>query len=333
MLTKIKNKIRNLRHRIKSSRPLWLRDTVKNKLVYKFDALYWGIKINKQEKVSLHNFRRNIHRIEKGLSYKKTKEAFAEDYIAETVNYLKNNDGSEYLDSETVSWGVAVLHKYFKVCTHTERIGQAYTIFNQLSLDNISPDSIPYTEMQRPKLSVDYDALYQLALRRRSVRYFTNQKVELSVVEKAMAVARMGPSSCNRQSFRFLFYNEPELVKKLSAIPGGVRGYELPNIIVMIGRYRGYFDERDINAPLIDASLAAMGFLFAAETLGLGTVCINWPNVPVREQKIREVIHLEKDEFVIMLIGLGYPDPEGKIPYSGKKCMTDLFSVNDRIKK
>jgi len=108
-------------------------------------------------------------------------------------------------------------------------------------------------------------------------------------------------------------------VQKIIQIPGGVRGYTVPSVVVITARYSGYFDERDLFVPFIDASHASMGFQLALETMGLSSVCINWPQIKKMDSRIRSLISLEEDECVVMLLGVGYPDPQGLIPYSGKK--------------
>ena len=75
-----------------------------------------------------------------------------------------------------------------------------------------------------------------------------------------------------------------------------------------------------------------MSFLFALESLNLSSVCINWANLIDKEQKIRKIIDLEKDEFIVMLVGIGYPDPKGKIPFSAKKDIEEMLFFNQRIK-
>ena len=249
----------------------------------------------------------------------------------ETIAFLQEDSKKAAFDQNTRKWGVAVLNLYFEACQHTEKISQAYQIFQKLDLDNKDNSWTPYTSKDRPALSVQPKELLQLALRRRSIRYYLDRPVESSSIQEAMKIAALSPSACNRQSFKFLFFNQRNLVHQISQIPGGVSGYEIPSVVVVIGRYRGYFDARDINVPIIDSSLASMAFVFALETLGLSSVCINWPNLPDREEKIRQLIHLEKDEFIVMLIGVGYPDPNGKIPYSAKKELNTILDVNQRI--
>ncbi|MFC7212459.1 hypothetical protein ACFQL3_18500, partial [Natronoarchaeum sp. GCM10025321] len=60
------------------------------------------------------------------------------------------------------------------------------------------------------------------------------------------------------------------------------------------------------------------GFQFALETQGLASRCINWPAIPNNERKLQSLLNLESDETVVMLMAIGYPDPDGMIPYSEK---------------
>ena len=288
-------------------------------------ALYSGVRMNRSGQGTLYNSRRNIHRIEKGLLYAPPKAVFAEDYILETVSDLAELKSSGDCDSSTLAWSEAVLDKYFKTCEHTKKVEEAHRLYQKLEPKNVQPAWCPYPAKDRPDLVVEYEALYQLALRRSNVRYYLDKTVEFGLVEKAMRVAALSPSACNRQSFKFLFYNDKDIVRRISQLPGGMTGYEVPSIVVVLGSYRGYFDERDALVPIIDASLAVMSFLFALETLGLSTVCINSPSLPDKEKRIRELIHLEQDDFIVMMIGVGYPDPEGKIPYSAKRDISELI--------
>lgn len=305
-------------------------------LRYKFLALKNGVTLNKLSKRNVFNLRRDIHRIEKGLSYPSYKKIFAADYILNTVNNFNICLEDGLLDESTKSWAYSVLKLYFEVISEFSdypNVESAKALFQKISNGIEILKETPYPSSSRPISNITYDELLNLSIRRRSVRYFTEKEVSIDVVRKAYDIAKYAPSACNRQAFQFLFYNDPEIVKKLSAVPGGVSGYELPSVVVVVGRYDGYFDIRDINAPIIDSSLAIMSFLYAAETLGLGTVCINWPNLLDREEKIRKIINIESSEVVVMLIGLGYPLDTGKVPFSGKRPSDYVVIENGRLKK
>jgi nitroreductase len=71
-----------------------------------------------------------------------------------------------------------------------------------------------------------------------------------------------------------------------------------------------------------------MSLMFALETLGLSSVPINWPDIEFIEQQMEKIIPLSEDERPMMLIGIGYADPDGGIPYSQKKTPDQLLIFN-----
>lgn len=334
MVQKIYRRIKNRISKILISNSGYFhRKHVSSSLAYKNDILFAGLLKNKKDKSNFFNLRRNIHRIEKGLSYNKIKPVFAEGYIYETVEIasdLKNNGG---IDLATYEWTYSVLNRYFELVDITNPIiSKSRNIFLTLPKEEHKTYSyFPYKFMERTTSNLEYEELLKFSLQRRSVRFFKPLKVKEEDLNRAFEIAKLAPSACNRQSFRFLYFDDHELVNKISKVPGGVSGYELHNIIVVVGDYSGYFNERDVNAPVIDASLATMAFMYGCESVGLSTVCINWPNVESKDKKIREYIKLEDYEFVVMMIGLGYGEEDGKIPYS-KKRDKDFLLINKRCR-
>jgi nitroreductase len=259
------------------------------------------------------------------------KDVFAENYVGQTVSYLAQLKPLEGPSDGTADWAEAVLDQYFKTCRHTERVSEAYASYKKLNPANRQPDWRPYPSKHRLEAGVGIQALHQLALRRRSVRRYLDKTVEFDTVRTAMNVAALSPSACNRQSFRFIFCSSPEKVRAISELPGGITGYAIPSVVVVVGSYKGYFDERDAKVPVIDASMAAMSFVLALETLGLSSVCVSWPCEPEPNAAVRELVHLDDDEFVVMLVGVGYPDPEGKIPYSAKRSVDQLVRPENPV--
>jgi nitroreductase len=140
----------------------------------------------------------------------------------------------------------------------------------------------------------------------------------------------MSPSACNRQPFEFRVFDDPELVEKVAKLPAGTKGFahNFPVIIVLVGELRNYYGERDRHLIYIDASLAAMSFVYAAETLGLSTCCINWPDIEEYEQEADEVLGLEPDQRPVMFIAVGYPDSDGMVAYSQKKPNRQICRFN-----
>jgi nitroreductase len=281
--------------------------------------------------------RRNAHRLEKGLIMRPRRGVFGLAYIEELVqcyeNALAESSPEARVSQDELKWVCDVLTTYFDVTTSDPVIDTMRERFNQLpAIEDSESSDEPYIPYHRDldEDPVSYEQLFRLARKRRSVRWFLDQPVPRVLIDQAITLAAQSPSACNRQPFRFLVFDQPELVREVSELPGGTAGYNhnFPSIIVVLGRLRNYFHERDRHLIYIDGSLAAMSFVYAAETLGLSTCCINWPDYPDREKKAREVLKLDPDERPVMFIAVGYPDPEGAVPYSSKKPLPELRRYN-----
>ncbi len=175
-----------------------------------------------------------------------------------------------------------------------------------------------------------YEELLQLALHRRSVRWFDGRPVPRDVIDRAVVVAGLSPSACNRQPFRFAIFDDPELCQKVGAIPKGTPGWvhNIPCFIVIVGTLSAFDREKDRHIPYIDGSLAAMSLCFALETQGVSSCCVNWPDLADTEARMAKTLGLRPYERPIMCLAIGYPDGAEKVPYSQKLPLDQLRSYN-----
>ena len=265
--------------------------------------------------------RRNTHRIEKGLVMQPRRSVFGEGFIAETVDAYKQACARPDYSREELKWAGDVLEEYFSVVSDTAIIAEARKAFRRDAGAEDTKSSKPYTRSDCPAAEIPFDDLHQLFKRRRSVRWYLQDEVPQELICQAIEAAAQAPSACNRQPFRFITTTDPERASRIAECAGGTAGFsqQLPAIIVVVGDLSAYPLERDRHLIYIDASLASMQLMLAAETLGLSTCPINWPDVEVAEQRIRDLLDLPAHERVVMLIAIGYGDPEGGVPFSQKK--------------
>ena len=284
--------------------------------------------------------RRNIHRLEKGLIMRPRRAVFALEYIEETVKAYQRavaeaNDAADTTNGE-MNWAGDVLTDYFEACEPHPLIDRLRGDFEKLSkpafeaMATRSDRFRPYVRDLSSVPSVDYEQLLGLAVRRRSVRWFLNKSVPRELVEKAVQIASLSPSACNRQPFEFRFFDEPEHLSRVAALPGGTKGFheQFPLVGVVIGSLAHYYDERDRHVIYIDGGLATMSLVYALETLGLSSCCINWPDLESAELEAAKVLGLRDYERPVMFLAIGFPDPEGKVPYSEKKSVSQLCHWN-----
>jgi nitroreductase len=178
---------------------------------------------------------------------------------------------------------------------------------------------------------VAYADFLALCQQRRSVRWFLPQSVPEALVLQAIDAAAQAPSACNRQPFAFRYFDRPADAHRIAGIAMGTTGYaqQLQALVVVLGDLSCYPHERDRHVVYIDASLAAMQFMLALETLGLASCPINWPDVESLERRMESELKLPAHWRPLMLIAVGYPDPAGGVPYSAKKPGAALLKRED----
>lgn len=283
----------------------------------------------KQAKDSDFLLRRNIHRLEKGLIMQPRRDVFATSYIEETVNIyataLKVRSATS-ANSGELQWAHDVLKLYFSVVASHPKIDDARAKFSAFESICGEKQYIPYKRELNKSASLSYEQFLELSYQRRSVRWYLQKPVPRELIDKAITAATLSPSACNRQPFEFYIFDEPEMVQKVASIPMGTAGFNhnFPAIIVVLGKLRAYVSERDRHVIYIDGALASMSLMYALETLGLSSCAINWPDLEPQESQMASLLNLEPDERVIMLISVGYPDPEGLVPYSQKKPLAQI---------
>ncbi|MEM7712005.1 MAG: nitroreductase family protein [Cyanobacteria bacterium P01_A01_bin.68] len=301
-----------------------------------YGVVYGKLKYAEELKLAKNSdflLRRNVHRIEKGLLMRPRRDIFAKDYIEETVKSYKNallaNHNTVTTESE-LQWAYDVLKEYFTIVGSEPIIDRAKKTFFELASLASNSQCVPYKRDLTSPPPVDYEKFLALSYRRRSVRWYLQKPVPRDLIDKAIKAAAFSPSACNRQPFEFRVFDEPELVQKVASIPMGTKGFNhnFPAIIAVVGKLRAYFSERDRHIIYIDASLASMSLMYAFETLGLSSCPINWPDIEEKEIQMESLLDLEPDERVIMLISVGYPDPDGMVAYSQKKPIEQIRRYN-----
>lgn len=296
----------------------------------------------RKNRFSRTELRRNIHRLEKGILMRPRRRVFALDYIDETIEFyevaIASYSRGTTVDEGELAWAHEVLASYFSIVDGADPVvARALQRFEKTKavFDPAEAPRTPFPRSASVKSDVTYDGLLALAMQRRSVRWFQPKPVPRDLVDKALLVARQSPTACNRLPYEIRLFDDPQLVRQVASVPFGSAGYshQIPTVAVVIGRQSNFFSPRDRHVIYIDASLAAMAFMLGLETLGLASSVINWPDFEPLEIKMQKLLGLNVDERVVMLIAIGYADPDGLVAHSEKKPLEALRSYNQLRQK
>lgn len=280
------------------------------------------------------SLRQYIHVLEKGLSHKERREVFGRQYAPQAVRLFKRLSEDPQGTpgrQELLCWAGDVLNKYFSVVGSDPAIDGACAQFGQIlkEIAYVPGEQVPYCRDTTP-LRTGYDEMLQLAQRRRSVRWYRPEPVPRELLDRAVRVASLSPSACNKQPFHFRIYDDAALIKKVFEIPVGATGFSepLPCVVVVTGDVRSWPAFATRHTFYIDACLAAMSFQYALEAQGLSSCCVHWSESPDRELAMSQLLGMPMHERVVLLITVGFPDPEGIVARSAKKTIEEIRSYN-----
>lgn len=275
-----------------------------------------------EDRTAVYMLRRNIHMLEKGLTMTPRRPVFGLEYISETIETLQRvMDTSDVLGTHEREWMVGVVFDYFDAvrAADVQTLRALDDRFSAWHTASRPRNSGPAAVSELRNL-VGIRQLSALAEGRRSIRWFEPTAVPTSAIDHAVRMARQAPTACNRQPYRIIILDDEPLLGSVAGIPMGTRGYahQIPTLAVFVGDTSAFFDERDRHVIYIDASLAAMSFIFALEAQGIASCCVNWPDIPERERLMRKTLGLAPHEQVVMLVAFGYPKIGSLAPASAK---------------
>lgn len=152
-----------------------------------------------------------------------------------------------------------------------------------------------------------------LVLSRQSDRAFDKQRtVETEKLERILEAARLAPSACNAQPWRFVVVTDPTLLEKVGKAASGLGmnkfAKDAPVHILIIEESANFTSflggkVKDKHFPLIDIGISAAHLVLAAESEGLGSCILGWFD----EKEIKQIVGIPSSKRLLLDVIVGYP--------------------------
>jgi nitroreductase len=155
--------------------------------------------------------------------------------------------------------------------------------------------------------------------KRRSIHFFTNEKVVDEDLEYVLEAARWAPSAGNSQPWRFIVIRNPDNIHKVWESTTGI--YDItpqnfikkaPVIIIVCTDTTAYKGKQsDIKSDLYciqDSALATMNLLLAVCDRGLGACWVGM----FREEKLRDALKIPAKIKPVAIIPVGHTKSQEK---------------------
>lgn len=147
-------------------------------------------------------------------------------------------------------------------------------------------------------------------IERRSIRKFTDKKIEKEVLDQILDAAGWAPSAHNQQPWELIVVRNPETKKKLALGHRYARFLPDADVVVAVCSTLKMVKPGKNDSPAIsyfevqDTAAAIQNMLLAAWDLGVGSCWVG----DFYDEEVREALGIPNDLGVMALIALGYTD-------------------------
>ncbi len=175
------------------------------------------------------------------------------------------------------------------------------------------------------------DFLELVASRQSDRAYDKSRTVEPEKLERILEAARLSPSACNAQPWKFIVITDPELSVRVGKATAGLGMNkfakdapvhilvveESANITSLLGS-----KIKDKHFPLIDIGIAAAHITLAAEAEGLGSCILGWFD----EKELKRLLGIPASKRLLLDITIGYPEKGKRL--KSRKAKEKVISYN-----
>lgn len=153
----------------------------------------------------------------------------------------------------------------------------------------------------------------ELILKRQSDRKYAPRPVEKENVVKCLEAARMAPSACNSQPWKFVVVDDRAKLTEMAdaAVGLGMNKFthQVPVLVAVVQEKMNMEAKagavvKNKDYSMMDLGMAVENFCLQAAELGLGTCIMGWFD----EKRIKRLLGVPRSRRIQLLISLGYPD-------------------------
>ncbi len=221
-------------------------------------------------------------------------------------------------------------------------------------MENHEPKFVPlkFVGVTDSERSERADAFFELMKHRRTVREYSDRDVPVELIEKAIATAGTAPSGANMQPWRFVVVRDAEVKKKIreAAEKEEYESYhgrmsekwlrrlavlgtdehkpflEIAPYLIVVFRINSITEDGETEPTYYSQESVgiAVGMLLAAlHNMGLATLT----HTPSPMKFLQEILGRPKNEVPFVLIPVGYPADDAKVPDIKRKPLGEIMKI------
>lgn len=202
-----------------------------------------------------------------------------------------------------------------------KKIFREYTVHNEMgwycdSIGKIERKLRGLKEIQKANVTNSQIAeidLLEFMKGRRSVRNWTDNPVNEGQIKLLVEAASWAPSSCNRQTTRFIAIQDKQ---KMNAIAKTIKGgrnffHRVPLLLVIVSDVRRYQFPEEKHIPYQDSAAAIQNLLLMAHRMGLSACWGSYTSdtfLILGERKVRKLLNIPRYYKITGIVAIGKPN-------------------------
>lgn len=277
---------------------------------------------------------RGLHGIEKGLCLENPRLGFGVAKIQELFELMDRYIALEQHDPFCLYMARDALQAYMdfhasKNFTNSdvEQIGQKLAGLKALLGEGDGSFGGART-LKKEEFCFSAEQVENLFQTRHSIREFSGEAVSREDIKKAIALAQMSPSACNRQCARAYFVEKQKFMDEMNTDLQGIGGFadDAYGFLLITGKKSAYrLGER--NQYIVSASMFAAYLSLTLHAYGIAACTVQrsvspngqWDNFKKRN-------HIPDDEQIVVMLAIGTYKEETKVPVSKRFPVERVYS-------
>lgn len=278
------------------------------------------------------------HSLEKGMGIKDTRIGYGKQKAINIINYL-----SDYCKHQYNCNCFPFLECYHMIETYIKfqkdngydisDIEQLFDSFKEkykASISDLSFDvkcGYEFIDATELKTASNYDFEHFISLRH-SIRDFTDEIVPEDILRKAVQIANLSPSACNRQPVKVYCTKSIETADKVDDLITGTTGFKKAiHNFALITCDRSYFNGREIYQWYTNGGIYLSFFVLALHSLGIGSIIMQWFAFHNTEKQLKTLMNISKTEAIIAVVGYGYYPDSVKCINAQRKSVDETITT------
>jgi nitroreductase len=271
------------------------------------------------------------HVIEKGLSMPESRPGFGEQTAEQLISAIKQYLALEYTDDAAcIQSGISAIRSYmaFRQNDGTQISVNIKKGWGDLQ-KRINQHHDAVVIKKREEITLTSDKPFDVfSAGRHSIRNYSDQTIDESVIKKAVEISQRSPSACNRQSTRIHSIEGDKAIEQVLALQNGNRGFGhlAKRVLIVSADLHAFIGINERNQGFIDGGMFAMSLLYALHRLELGACALNWCATPENDKKLRQLVGIPESEVILMLITVGHIPNEVSIANSQRRPIYQVYA-------